>query len=730
MNYLYRTFFAIVALCFSLYAGAQDLFGRMAMEGVDIVGAITYGKYDSYTTLEPGYYSFNYETSYQAHRTNCLLSATVAGGCCYHDGKVYACEYDDGAHLTEQRPMWRIYDGKTLEELDAYELEDGCVSTTKSLTYDPTTDKIYGINRSYSETYLVCIDPATGTPTKVGESFDSKYRYAALGCDKTGKLYILYMEQVNDEVGVQQDVWYLAKVRKSDGKFAKVGEIKMEGLLDGDSYINDTRAQALFCNYNTGKMYWIFGSSSMTLYSEYSCIAELETTTATATLKAYTSKLVLVSGAFFREPLDKAPGVISDFSFIPDAEGSTNGKLQFTPPSTAYDGTTLDSPVTVTVAEGSDTLVNAVCEPGVPYTSDELELENGAYTVSVTASGDGGEGPTVTRKFFVGYDLPTACTNITLTADSLTTTLTWDAPTIGQNGAPLNKENLTYTVVRYPYEVTVATGLKECRFEETHPSDMTRYVYLVTANDGEKVGKSAYSNNLIVGTPLDVPYGGAWTGPADMINYYTIIDANKDNNSWKYDATKNSAIYGYSTTEDADDWLISPPINYQKDHTYILSFEAHSAMLDYPETMEVCFGNARTPQAMDSLMLYIEEVPVPLTSDSKNMYSLEFTVPADGVYYYGFHCMTPKYHGNLFLSEVSVTDKDAPSGISDLSVDGHLPYSLSGGVLTADGTQEVNVYDLGGHTVCAPLKTTGHVALPKGVYVVKAGHTAHKVVVK
>ena len=100
------------------------------------------------------------------------------------------------------------------------------------------------------------------------------------------------------------------------------------------------------------------------------------------------------------------------------------------------------------------------------------------------------------------------------------------------------------------------------------------------------------------------------------------------------------------------------------------------------------------------------------------------------MYYYGFHCMTPKYHGNLFLSEVSVTDKDAPSGISDLSASDRLPYSLTDGTLSVDGTQEVKVYDLGGHTVCRPLTTAGRVSLPKGVYVVKSGHTAHKVVVK
>lgn len=733
MKSLFRTLLALLTLFAAQDSRAQSYFDYMAMEGVDFVGAVTYGKIDSYTTMETGYYSFSHDNKYQANQGTALLPGMVSGGCTYHDGKVYACEYDDGKNLSAQKPIWRIYDAKTFDLLSEHELEANCVSTTLSLAYDPTTDKIYGINRSYTETYLVSIDPETGTPTKIGATFpnadenNNAYRYAALGCDKKGMLYMLYMRHVNDDQGIQTEEWYLTKLRKSDAKFAKVGPIQMNNLLDGDTYINDTRDQALFCNFNTGKLYWIFPSTSSYLYHEYTCIAELDPTTATGSMVAYVPQTMLVSGAFFREPADKAPAVISDFQFVPDTEGATCGKMQMRLPATAYDGTGLTGTVHVSVVEDGDTLVSADAEAGSLFTSDELDLDNGSYTVGITVSGEGGDGPTVKRTFFVGYDVPTACTNITLTADGLTTTLTWDAPAVGQNGAPLDQDNLTYTVVRYPYEVTVASGIKERTFSEEHPGDMTRYVYMVTASDGSKTGKSAYSNNLIVGTPLDVPYGGPFTGVADMVNYYTIIDANKDGRQWQYYGSTNSAIYQYSETNAADDWLISPPVNYKKGHTYVLGFEAHSALLDYPETMEVCFGKERTPEAMDSCMLYIEEVPVPFSQNDKNTYELEFSVPEDGVYYYGFHVVTPAYHGNLFVSDISVRDKDEPTGIGR-TVAGAAACVLSDGVLTVPaGT---GVYDLSGHELLDAPSREASVRLAKGVYVVKSGAFSRKLVVR
>ena len=43
--------------------------------------------------------------------------------------------------------------------LSEHELSDNCDNTTSSLAYDPTTNQIYGINYTYTESYVVKVDP-------------------------------------------------------------------------------------------------------------------------------------------------------------------------------------------------------------------------------------------------------------------------------------------------------------------------------------------------------------------------------------------------------------------------------------------------------------------------------------------------------------------------------------------------------------------------------------------
>ena len=76
-------------------ANAQDYFNRLAMEGVEIVGAITYGKVDKYTTMTKGYYAFNYDQQFEPVKTSPLYAANVSGGCVYHDGKIYSNEFSN-----------------------------------------------------------------------------------------------------------------------------------------------------------------------------------------------------------------------------------------------------------------------------------------------------------------------------------------------------------------------------------------------------------------------------------------------------------------------------------------------------------------------------------------------------------------------------------------------------------------------------------------------------------
>lgn len=719
-----KTLAAAALATLTLHAEAQDYWQPISMEGVDLVGSITYGKVDEFTYMEEGFYKFDQQAKFAPDKTNPIHACYAPGGSVYHDGKIYANEFNDGGNVQKEKPVWRVYDAKTYQLLSEHVLKDNCESTTSSLAYDPTEDCIYGLNYTYTETYVVKVDPETGDMTRLGDMLDRKYKYFAIACSPKGQLYCTYLDLDENNV-------YLGKIRKSDGKVAKISAVKAKNLLPGDSFINSGSDQAMFYNNADGKLYWMFGSSSMMLYKDYTAIMEVNTTTADATLVAYLEDMLNISGAFFLEPDMKAPGIISDFSFVPKQEGSTTGKLRFALPSTAYDGTTLTGDVAVRVEQDGVEIAEATAEPGSTYETDDLEFTNDMHNVSITVSNQAGDGPTVRRSFYVGYDVPAACTNIKLTADGLRTTLTWDAPEKGKNGATIDKGDLTYKVVRYPYEVVVAEGLTQTRFEEDHPADMTRYVYEVVPCAGGREGVKALSNNLIVGTPLDVPYGGPFTGIADMLNYYTLIDANKDYSTWAFDQNTNSAVYVFNQVNAADDWMISPPINYRKGHTYELKFKAYSSSATYVESLQVTFGKDRTPEAQTEVWLDLPELPSLDADGQPAEYKKEFTVNEDGVYYYGFHAVSANFREFLYLSDISVVDKNTsevllPSAQSGASI------SVKPGfvkVHNPDGLA-IEVCNTGGGTTARSTEKEATFSLPRGLYLVHVGNRTFKAAVK
>lgn len=717
--------FALAAMLLTSAASqAQEYFQRLSMEGVELIGAVTWGKVDEFTLMQPGYYEFSYDRRFSPDKTAPIFKANPMGGCAYHDGKIYSCEYSRLSHTV--KPYWRIYDAKTFKLLSEHELKDNCESTTTSIAFDPTTGNLYGLLETYDETFLVKINAETGDMTRIGSMLDhlSYTKYLALACSPKGELYCTYLTKSNDVIS-------LGKIRKTTGQVALVRGISATNLLPGDSFINGAYEQAMFYNNATGKLYWMFQGSSAQLYKEVTQIYEVNTTTADAVMVAYTEDQLQGPGAFFMEPNAGAPAIISDFKWTPDAEGSESGTIGFTLPTATYGGSNLMGALSLSVASDGKSLYSGEATPGQHFTMHLDKMPNKWNTLNICASNEAGEGPTVKRTFFAGYDTPKNVTNVKLAADGLRTTLTWDAPTEGVNGNPIDTEALTYNVVRYPGEVLVATNTKERSFSEEHPEDMTRYVYTVTPVANGKEGKAAMSNNIIVGKPLDVPYNGEFNSAYDMYNYYTILDANGDGYTWMFDQNTNRAVYHYSQTNNADDWMISPAINYKKGKTYELTFTAYSSSYSYKEDMEVTFGNDKTAEAQTTQLLYLQQLPTVDEADAPGSYSAKFTVPEDGVYYFAFHAISEKFREYIYLYNILVKE-DETSSVDAMPAGADTSISVNGGVLSVSSLvdADMRVCDMGGRTVAETTGKSLQTKLASGIYLVTVGGKTVKAVVK
>lgn len=729
INYLKQLYLLFGLAAIPAVVEAQT-YERISMEGVKLFGTVTFAEVGDYGYINPGLFEFPYETSYRpATDGQPLFGGYFAGGSTYHDGKIYCNAYDDSGNVQEVKPKWQIYDAKTYELLYERELSDYCRNTTNSLAYDPTTDKIYGFVVDYFDTRLVEIDPETGEMRQVGEVLDRNYDFPCIACNKNGQLFAVttYNNYQTGESEVQ-----LSKIRKSDGRFVKVGTITCDNLMGLDILVYMNYKQSLFFNNATDELYWIMSSSSYELNAVYTPLFRLNTLTGKATLISYLEKEHHVSGAFFEEPDFDVPAIIDGFEFVADADGANDGVFHITLPSVTYAGESLaGATLDLLVEEDGKTLLDTKAVAGEEYVSDGITFADGFHTLSITVSNETGNSPTVEREIYVGYDTPKAPQNVVLTNDGLTTTLTWEPPTEGVNGRPINSDNFTYTVVRYPYEVTVAEGIKECSFTETHPAEMTRYIYTVTAVDGERVGEFSYSNALILGEPLRPPYGGIFAGPEDMYNYYTIIDNNSDGFSWGFDSNTASAVYIYSPFQQADDWIIAPPIIYDAETTYELTFKAYSSLQGYPEAMQIMLGRDRTPEGMTQLLLDIPEVPCVDEDNPVQQFKTEFTTDEEGIYYYGLHAVSPKYCEFLYVFDIKVYEKGTDA-VDELAEEPDVIVVASDGRLCVGNPQslDVEVYDSRGIMVHHSSSDNVDLSLDRGLYIVRANGKVYKTMVR
>lgn len=651
-----------IAFVFALGAQAQgkNLEQHIGCEGVPLWTSLVYGKLDEFTLMDTGIYVANYDTRHDVNRDNNLIPCDASGGSCYAHGKIYTCEYDDAQNLQNVRPHWCCYDAKTQQKLFDIQLGADCSATTTCLAYDLTTDKIYGILKSYLETRLVEINPETGDMTVISDVYPKENFYLALACSPEGTLYATYL---NEESYDGDQTQYLVRLRKSDGKAAVIGKMNDYNLFAGDIPYNMKYAQAMCFNQQNGKMYWMYDSSSVALSQQYTPIFEVNTTNADMTMVSYLKPTYMLSGMFFVEPEMTAPGTVGDVSY------DFAGTLTVEAPTCNYKGVeqSENTPITIIIEEDGNTVVSVSSHYGELCPVNVSGIGDGNHTVQITVEGeDGLQGPTVDRSFYVGHDTPEAPHDVVLTAEDNVATITWSAPQKGANGGYIDKD-FTYTIIRYPGAKTVARDIKETTFTETLPESLARYRYTVKASDGTKTSSAAASNDYIIGMPLEPPFYADFAYVEGLTDYFSFYDNNNDGTSWSYYEDFQSAFYAYNIYNKADDYLISPPFHLKKGYDYSLVFDACSYFKDFPESFEVCFGTGRTPTELGTVILSEEKVPAAESIDEMELYSVLLpAVEDEGTYYFAFHVTSEPYMGIFLLRNIMLGVSDS-AGIGSVS---------------------------------------------------------------
>lgn len=648
----------------------------------------------------------------------------VTDGLAYYNGKAYM----------NVGGQWQIHDLAT-GEVTSSPTSGG---STSALSYDVVNGVMYGIRNTDGGYVLATIDMETGEMTDLGglseyingePSGQRLLSCNAMAIDNYGQIFVVYSRYVGNN-----NVIKLGRIlpQRYPDRLIYVGDV---ALADSPATMYNWPWYSLFYNHKSGIMYYTFCGQDA---AGTGCtpIFEMNTNNGVATTVGYLSgDGYAIRGAFFAEPEFSAPDGVDMFEYKADVDADPNlltGTLSIELPSVTYGGAELTGELTVVVNDGDEELFTLVGrQPGETVVTDLRSFGYGEHTFSCyVIDGNGIEG--LVREFtvYIGYDVPTAPQNVTIEEVDGQVVLSWDAPNEGQHGNPVQAEGIEYRITD-AFDTHVANLFGTTTYSIPVASELTNHSYYITAYYQGVEGGRAGSPTLYTGDPLDAPYTTDFTDMMEVWNGYKIIDANADGYTWMWynvDRPYVMCLYDPYWEHDADDWIFTPPVNYHAGKTYCMKVTAQSSNEGYPEVMQVTFGTDREIAAQTDVLELIPAVPAKATT-----YSYKVTPTSDGVYYFGFHCMTPAREGEyLLLLALEIYDEDNPPASVDEvdSATGVKAWGGDGIITIANTTGEAaKVYAIGGTLVATSADEHFTATLPAGVYVVKCGGTAVKAIV-
>ena len=261
-----------------------------------------------------------------------------------------------------------------------------------------------------------------------------------------------------------------------------------------------------------------------------------------------------------------------------------SAQLSWTTPSVSYLGAKL-SALTGTKVYRNDQLVYTSTETtqGKSVAWTDRPSTDGYYIYKVVPYNAAGDGVYKEFAAYVGEDLPGAPQNVTLTTHGGNAEITWAAPVEGKHGGYFDNASVKYNVVRMPDNKVVVEGTTSLRATDA-VSVKKGYSYVVTAVNKKGVGASATSKTMSFGPEDSVPFTSPLTTQDDFDRWVTA-DKNNDGNTWTFYKPTQTTTYD-RCDQNADDWLYTPALKFEKCKTYQVRYTYSSANWVTPDKHE------------------------------------------------------------------------------------------------------------------------------------------------
>ena len=644
--------------------GEADIFGQLRYEkNVNGTGLV------KLNTANPNDYQWVRDYGYQAGVTPITTAGTYVGS------EYYAYETTLYANTLMPRAI-SVVDVNTGEYTAKREIVN---STTEAplildeMTYDPKTNRIFGLHydTSANKSYIYEIDRKTLDIALVATI--DKVLFYTLAADN-GSLYAVRKGGMKS---------YLSKIDISSiNKTTKTCEYS--DLGNTNIYLGDY-SQTMEFDKTTHRLWWMAQTSDGNAY-----LVELNPQTGAQIKKEFIDNemQLLGMGIPYQYVADGAPSYPRAFKATADAKGALSAQLSWTTPSVSYLGAKL-SALTGTKVYRNDQLVYTSTETtqGKSVAWTDRPSTDGYYIYKVVPYNAAGDGVYKEFAAYVGEDLPGAPQNVTLTTHGGNAEITWAAPEKGQHGGYFDNASVKYNVVRMPDNKVVVEGTTSLRATDA-VSVQKGYSYIVTAVNKKGVGASATSKTMSFGPEDSVPFTSPLTTQDDFDRWVTA-DKNNDGNTWTFYKPTQTTTYD-RCDQNADDWLYTPALKFEKGKTYQVRYTYSSANWVTPDKHE---------QVMEQMKVWFCAEPIATGATKLIKETGEFHT-ASNIFLYGkdnfqtettgsariaFQACSEANHGQIYLKDISIREYST----KDLSV-----QALTGSQLVNSQSQQTFTVDV------------------------------------
>lgn len=682
---------------------------------------IAYGFFQSNQQFGGGQYGFGhfYLDNPQSTRGDLYFEneeGLYAGAAC--DGIIYACTY---VYTSQRgpRPEWFIsYNVRTKERKNIGRWADpeDYGARVLDMAYDYTTSKMYATTFSSGSARLVEVDLATGAFTEVCQMEST---CGPLAISSRGDFYTLTPSGVLNELD------------PTTGQLKELIDPNLGGILSNQSLDFDHTAGDI--------LYWVATTSSMSDDEAQLIQFDLSTPSApTMTSIGKVGKKAVLQALFipFAKGGLEAPAAVSDLVAEADVNSALVATIQWKNPEKTFSGKPLSSLSSVKLyRNGVAVKTFDQVTPLQLMTYEDREVpQSGEYLYTVSAINESGEGERSSISIWVGVDAPSQVTDLTAmtTNYSREVLLTWGAPKVGSHGATLSQEKLYYDLYRSDRTEPIAKGIKDLSYTDKSITELSSYYYIVKARN--EVGESTtHSNWIVAGSALQPPVEETFEGEA-FAKRWRLIDGNSDGWSWfvNSDLTGqifNDVAYGAeyiinptltpAHVVTTDEWLISPPITFDKEKSCKLTFRARAIS---EETLEITTGRNNNPVDQKK----VTEIIIPASTANKDgvigLQSYEMTVAVpEGISSIGLHLtsrVNQQRYSCLQLTDIKLEQVKDTAILSPSSND--LSLMQEDGLLTIHGDfVEASIYSLSGQQLLSTSERQLDMrTLPSGHYII------------